>query len=258
VSDPTIRTDSAGHYTLTNLPLNSVLSLVVPCLDTPHAAQVQPIGVMPGMDTTINFPVNFTVCEPVVEAPPPPSALSGAQAFIGKDSARFVFPLPSTETFFWDIPAQGAYPDYPQYMWAVQWDIPDSRAGKTPYMLWLIKGWKAGGPRSGSLQQLIAGVPLAPMIECTTCDGAVFEDPKTDHSRVFATVENGQLIFVVRGRDAVRRIFPTTPVTVTFSQNIQLPGPEGPGRFNASQEVLVNCRNSDESPEAKRHCNVKH
>ena len=258
VSAPTIHTDSAGHYTLTNLPLNSMVSLVVPCPDTARGAQVQPIGVMPGMDTTINFPVDFSVCEPVVEAPPPPSALSGAQAFIGKDSARFVFPLQGTGTYYWDIPAQGAYPDYPQYMWGVQWSIPDIRAGNTPYMLWLTKRWQAGGPRSGSLEQLIAGVRLEPMIEGTTCDGCVFADPGTDHSKVFATIENGQLIFVVRGARAVRRIFPSTPVTVTFSQNVQLPAPEGPGRFNASQEVLVNCRNSDESPEAKRHCDVQH
>lgn len=258
VSDPPIRTDSAGHYTLTNLPLNAMLSLVVPCPDAPHGAQVQPIGVMPGMDTTINFPVDFSVCQPVVEAPPPPSALSGAQAFIGKDSARFVFPLATTNTYMWDFPVQGAYPDFAQYMWGIQWNIPDSRAGKSPYMLWLIKRWQAGGPRSGLLVELIAGLVLEPMIEGKTCDGCVFADPGTDHSKVFATIENGQLIFVVRGARAVRRIFPTTPVTVTFSQNVQLPGPEGPQVSNASQEVLVNCRNSSESPEAKQRCDVKH
>lgn len=258
VSASSVHTDSAGRYVLTDLPLNSVLTLVVPCPDVPHGAQVQPIGVMPGMDTTINFPVDFSVCEPVVEAPPPPSGLSGAEAFIGKDSARFVFPLQPTQTYMWDFPVKGAYPDYPQYMWGVQWEIPDNRAGKTPYMLWLIKRWQAGGPRSGPLQRLIDGVLLEPMIECTTCDGVVFADPQTDHSSVFATVQNGQLIFVVRGVDAVRRIFPTRPTTVTFSQNVQLPGPEGPQRFDASQEVLVNCRNSAESPEAKRHCDVQH
>ncbi|HJQ12347.1 MAG TPA: hypothetical protein VJ840_15045, partial [Gemmatimonadaceae bacterium] len=235
----------------------SSLALVVPCPNAPHGAQVQPIGVMPGMDTTINFPVDFSVCEPVVEAPPPPSALSGAEAFIWKDSARFVFPPRPEHTYTWDLPVRGAYPGYPQYLWGVQWEIAHSRAGKTPYMLWLIKPWNPGGPRQGSLEQLIAGVPLEPMIECLTCDGAVFKDPQTDQSMVFAVVENEQLVFVVRGADAVRRIFPVTPGAVTFSQTLQLPAPEGPGQFSASQTVLVNCRNSDESADAKRRCDVK-
>ncbi|HET9634561.1 MAG TPA: carboxypeptidase-like regulatory domain-containing protein, partial [Gemmatimonadaceae bacterium] len=260
VSDPSLRTDSAGRYTITNLPLYSSISLTVPCPDAPHGAAIQSFGVMPGMDTTINFPVDFDVCKPVVEAPPappPPSALSGAEAFIWQDSARFVFPL-GRNIYYWDIPAKGAYPGYPQYVWGVQWDIPDSRAGTTPYMLWLIKEWQPGGPRSGPLEKLIADVRLEPMIECTTCDGAVFEDPKTDHSRVFATVESGQLVFVVHGAQAVRRIFPSVPATVTFTQHIQLPAPGASGSAGASQEVLVNCRNSNESAEAKRHCDMQY
>lgn len=258
LSDPSLRTDSTGRYTLTNLPLNYAVSLIVPCPDAPHGAAIQSFGVMPGMDTTINFPVDFRNCEPIVEPPPQPSPLSGAEAFIGKDSARFVFPVSGAKTYDWDIPTKRAYAGYAQYMWGVQWNIPDSRVGNSPYLLWLIKRWQPGGPRSGTLQQLIAGVRLEPMIECTTCDGAVFADPETDYAKVFATVENGQLIFVVRGADAVRKIFPTVPTTVTFTERIQLPGPEGPEIVDASQEVLVNCRNSSESEEAKRHCDVKH
>jgi hypothetical protein len=264
VTDPSVRTDAAGHYTLTKLPLNAGMTLVVPCPGQQHAAQVQPIGVMPGMDTTINIPVNFAICDttavnaPAVPAPAPPNPLSGAQAFISSDSARFEFP-PQPDAYEWDVPMKGVGAESAEYMWEVRWDIADGLHGDTPYLLWLIKRWKAGGPRKGSLKQLISGVSLEPMVECTTCDGAVFEAPDTDHSKVFATIENGRLVFVVRGAEAVRRIFPTMPTMVAFSQTVRhTPLPQyGPGDVNSSQQVVVNCRNSDESADAKHRCDVK-
>jgi hypothetical protein len=63
VTDPPVRTDAAGHYTLTKLPLNAAMTMVVPCPGEQHAAQAQSIGVMPGMDTTINISVNFAICD---------------------------------------------------------------------------------------------------------------------------------------------------------------------------------------------------
>ncbi|HEY4953998.1 MAG TPA: hypothetical protein VII02_03840, partial [Gemmatimonadaceae bacterium] len=132
-------------------------------------------------------------------------------------------------------------------------------AGEAPYLLWLIKGWKAGGPRKGSLKQLISAVPLQPMVGCTTCDGAVLEDPDTDHSKVFATIDNSRLVFVVRGAEAVRHIFPRPPARVAFLQTVGHARllQYGPGDVSASQQVLVNCRNSDESADAKHRCDVK-
>ena len=267
VTDPSIRTDTAGHYTLTKLPLYAAMTMVVPCPGSQQrGAQIQPIGVMPGMDTTINFPVDFGVCDttavapPEVEAPPPPNPLSGAQAFISSDSARFEFPLQSNESYEWDVPMKGLGAGSAEYMWGVEREIAENATADTPYLLWLIKHWQAGGPREGSLQQLISGVPLSPMVECTSCDGAVYEAPGTDHSRVFATIENGQLVFVVRGAKAVRRIFPRAPTIVSFTQRVRhSPLLEyGPGDVSSSQQVLVNCRNSDESADTRHRCDVKH
>src|SRR3954467_6954737 len=264
VSDPPLRPAAPGPYMLKTLPLGATLTMLVPCSGQPHAAQIQGIGVMPGMDTTINFPVDFTVCDTTVvaksEPPPPLNLVSGGQAFISNDSARFVFPQQPTQAYEWDVPLKGAYPGGAEYMWGVQWEIADSAAGESPYLLWLIKRWKAGGPRNGPLKQLIAGVHLEPMVECTTCDGVVFEAPGTDHSRVFATVEEGQLIFIIRGADAVSRIFATIPTTVSFSQAVRpTPLPQyGPGDVSSSQRVSVNCRNSDETPEARHRCDVNH
>ena len=261
-TEPPVHTDAAGHYTLTNLPLNAGMTMVVPCPGQQHAAHVQLIGVMPGMDTTINISVNFGICDTTaVKAPrPAPNPLSGAQAFISSDSARFEFPRQFTATYEWDVPIKGAYPGSPEYVWSVEWETADSLVGQAPYMLWLIKGWKAGGPRKGWLKQLISGVPLEPMVGCTTCDGAVLEDTDTDHSKVFASIENSQLVFVVRGTEAVRRIFPRTPTRVVFLQTIGEARllQNGPGDVSASQQVLVNCRNSDESADAKLRCDVKH
>jgi len=78
VSDPSVRTDAAGHYTLTKLPLNAGMAMIVPCPGSQHAAQVQPIGVMPGMDTTINILVNFAICDTTAVQAPPPSPTSTA------------------------------------------------------------------------------------------------------------------------------------------------------------------------------------
>jgi hypothetical protein len=206
--------------------------------------------------------VNLGICDTTaVKAPlAAPNPLSGAQAFISSDSARFEFPGQSAVTYEWDVPMKGAGAGGGEYMWEVEWDVADSLAGDAPFMLWLIKRWRAGGPRKGSLKQLISGVRLQPMIECTTCDGVVFEDPDTGHSKVFATIENGHLVFVVRGAEAVRRIFPKTPTRVSFLQTVGQARllQDGPGDVSASQQVLVNCRNSDESAGAKHRCDVKH
>jgi hypothetical protein len=264
-TNASVRTDKTGHYAFADLPLNAMMTLIVPCPGQQRAAQVQPIAVTPGMDTTVNTTVDFTVCDTtaVVQAPPAPPApnpLSGAQAFIGSDSARFEFPRQSNATYEWDVPMKGAGPGSAEYMWDLHWEIPDSLTGDVPYLLWLIKRWNPGGPRKGSLKQLIAGARLEPMIVCRTCDGpAVFEDPDTDHSKVFATVENDRLVFVVRGAEAVRRIFPQTPTMVIFTQSVRhTPLPQyGPGEVSSSQRVLVNCRNSNESAAAKHRCDVK-
>jgi hypothetical protein len=71
VTEPPVRTDSAGHYTLTKLPLNAGIAMIVPCPDQQHGAQAQAVGVMPGMDTTINISVNFGICDTTAVKEPP-------------------------------------------------------------------------------------------------------------------------------------------------------------------------------------------
>jgi len=247
-SESVIRTDSAGRFVLTDLPLwgSVVMTLHCPDNNPDHYPLIfATVEGTPGIDTTMNVPIDYRHC---IDVPPvvPVNTLTGAQAFIGPDEARFVFPHDSTKLYRWDVPVKGQYEGGAEYMWEVRWRIGEGSAGKQPYLLWLIKRWKKGGPRKGSLAKMIDGLRLEPMIDCLTCDGAVYADPETDYKKVFATVEkNGDLVFTIRGADAVRRIFPTVPDTVSFSKTVrQTPLPQyGPGDVEESLAVKVSRQN---------------
>jgi hypothetical protein len=171
---------------------------------------------------------------------------SEGQAFISPTEARLVFPRDSARSFLWDVPVKGAYAGGAEFMWEVSWPDQYIRDGEDPLGLWLTTRWKPGGPHKGTLAQLVAGHTVDPMINCTTCDMAVYTDPERDSTKVFATVEGGRLVFNIRGREAVHRIFPSIPDTVTFSKTVrQTPLRDyGPGDTEESQTVLVNCRNT--------------
>src|SRR6267143_3221904 len=251
-------TDSAGRFGLGRMPLIAFLHGAVGCPDQSRPDSIYGLDfvVTPGLDTTINRKIDFRQCFRELREPTVPT-LSGAEAFISATEARFVFPRRGPN-YTWDVPIKGAYAGSPEYMWEVNWDGPHVRDGQDPLALWLMTGRKQGGPSKGSLAQLIKGRPLDPMINCVTCDGAVFADPGTDHKNVFASAEDGRLVFTVRGRNAVKRIFPVIPPTVSFESRVrQIPLREyGPGDNQESQRVFVNCRNSDSSAAARRRCDV--
>lgn len=251
-------TDSAGRLSLGTVPDDDLVAMIVPCPDQsrPDSIYAGDFRTTAGSDTTIKVSIDFRQCfhasrdEQV-------RTLTGAQAFISETEARFLFPRRGA-SYTWDLPVKGAYPGGAEYMWWLGWAIPDARDGKDPLALWLTKRWKAGGPRKGSLAELIAGTSLEPMINCVTCDGAWFADPETDHKNVFANVENDQVVFRIRGKEAVQRIFPAIPRTVTFETRVRhVALPEyGPGDNEESQTVVVNCTNSDLSAASRRRCDV--
>jgi hypothetical protein len=182
----------------------------------------------------------------------PVNILAGAQAFITPDEARFVFPRQSSDSYDWDVPMSGDHGGG-GYMWDVSWEIPAARNGIDPCALWLIQYWKSGGPRKGSLKSLIEWLRLQPMVKDTKDLTGVARVRKVDYKNVFATVEDGQLVFVVRGADAVRQIFPTIPSKVTFRAIIE-PTPQrrfGPGPVREYKTVIVNDRNSQEISETR-------
>jgi hypothetical protein len=251
-------TDSAGRFGLGRMPLIAFLHMGVGCPDQSRPDSIYGLDfvVTPGLDTTMNRKIDFRQCFREVREPTVPT-LSGAEAFISATEARFVFPRRGPN-YTWDLPLKGAHPGGAEYWWLVDWNGPHVRDGQDPLALWLVTWWKQGGPRKGSLAELIAGRPLDPMINCVTCDGAVFADPGTDHMNVFARAEDGRLVFTVHGRKAVKRIFPAIPTTVSFESRVrQIPLREyGPGDNQESQRVFVNCRNSDSSAASRRRCDV--
>lgn len=183
---------------------------------------------------------------------------SEAQAFVTDSSARFVFPLDKRQSYAWDLPLKGAYAGMPEFFWKVGWNRASVVAGRDPLGLWLITRWEPGGPHKGTLGDLIRGYTLDPMIECTSCDGVAYTDPQRDTNAVFASVERGRLVFNVRGRAAVRRIFPVLPETVTFSRSIRQtsePQYSGPSETTETQVVIVNCT-PGANPQRRRSCIV--
>jgi len=155
------------------------------------------------------------------------------QAFVTDSSARFFFPLDKRASYIWNSPLKGAYPAMPEFSWDVLWYGTSLVPGKDPMGLSLVVRWESGRPHKGTLSDLIRGHTVDVLIECMTCDGAAFVHPQRDGDSVFATVERGRLVFNVRGREAVHRIFPVLPDTVTFIT--------GPTNVGSTQGVVVNC-----------------
>ena len=253
-------TNLAGRIALGKTPFIGAIGMTAMCPDTANPQQVMALNYVasPGLDTLVDSRVDFRECLRPQPGERVRRTLSGAQAFISDTLARFVFPRRDS-TFTWDIPLRGTYPGSPEYMWQVSWYVPDAKAWEAPFSLLLIKGLMPGGPRKGTLTELIASHPLEEMIHCTTCHApAMFANPHVDRKNVFAGVDNDHLVFTVRGREAVRKLFPTIPRTVVFEKRVRqvVTREYGPGDTEESQNVFVNCRSSDSTAESRHRCDV--
>ena len=109
------------------------------------------------------------------------------------------------------------------------------------------------GPRKGSLTQLIEWLQLEPILKSTM---DLHRVRRFDRKNIFATVEDGHLVFIVRGTDAVRQIFPTIPSRVTFRATIETSKTHqhkwGNGSLHDYKTVVVNDPNSPDLPEMRR------
>ena len=183
------------------------------------------------------------------------NTLSGAQAIITPGEARFVFPRQASDSYEWDVPIPGVQGGR-EFAWDVSWEIPANRNGIDPCALWLVQWWKSGGPRRGSLKSLIEWLRLQPMVKSTKDASGIDRVRKVDYRNVFAAVEDGHLVFIVRGADAVRQIFPTIPSQVTFRAIIETTKtPQrrwGLGSVHDYRTVIVNDRNSPNLAETRR------
>ena len=103
IEDPSLRTDSLGAFTLTHLPINAGISLFFDCPNgRKEPVFTKPIGVTPGMDTTINASFPFSECD----QPPPDSAgrVSGVSSIPQGPS--------SSQRFTWMYLTAGANPGF--------------------------------------------------------------------------------------------------------------------------------------------------
>ena len=253
-------TNSAGRIALGKTPFNGAIGMNAMCPDTANREQVMALNYVasPGLDTLVDARVDFRECLRPQPGERVRRTLSGAQAFISDTLARFVFPRRDS-IYTWDIPLKGTYPGSPEYMWQVSWRVPEAKVGEVPFSLWLVTGWKPGGPRKGTLAELVAGRPLEEMIHCRTCDQpAMFSKRDTDRKNVFASVDNDHLVFTARGREAVKQLFPTIPTFVTFDKSVRQVAMReyGPGDIEESQNVFVNCRSSDSTAASRHRCEV--
>jgi len=240
--------DSAGIINFGRLPLAGVIAMTVGCPDQTQPDSISgPVFIYkPGRDTTVSASLDFRPCF----RPPPGDQvtrpLSGAQAFISETEARLVFPFGGS-SYTWDVPPKKGV-EKPALTWSVWWGRADSREGGDPIGLSITKSFTPGGPRNGPLAELIAGQPLD---EIFGGDGFYAVSPQTDRRNVFAAVENGKLVFVVRGRDAVRRTFPTRPGTIRF----EVPSFDKT-KLDLIQAVVVNCRSSGSTAASRRMCDA--
>ena len=178
---------------------------------------------------------------------------TGAQAFISRTEARFVFPFrPASES--WDLSARKTVPGVTDFFWTV--DFEDDRRPNDPVALWLRASLQPNASAT-SLANLLSRSVLEPMLPCHTCDpSAVYAERKFDAKNIFARVDSGRIEFILRGRDAVRHLFPSVPAVVSFSTLVRHK-PNGKPPYTditESQTVLVNCRSSDSTAYTRRHC----
>ncbi|MFL5483666.1 MAG: hypothetical protein ACJ8AK_15900 [Gemmatimonadaceae bacterium] len=185
----------------------------------------------------------------------PGNTLAGAQAFITPDSARFVFPRQANDSYEWDVPISEDHGGG-GYVWDVSWETPADRKGIDPCALWVVQYPKSGGPRHGPLKALIEWLRIEPMVRSTKDLSNVEAVRKVDRKNVFATLEDGRLVFIVRGADAVRNIFPTIPSQVTFRAIIESTRtPQhrwGAGSVHDYKTVIVNDPHSPDIAETRR------
>jgi hypothetical protein len=143
-----------------------------------------------------------------------------ADAIIGARSARFTFPEEVSDSITWPQPIAHPYEGFPTLAWDVSWrgSLPYERRGRDPDELLLILRWRREAPRIWSLRELVAQFRPAVMTFCRSCDvpAAVPSDDRA--VRVFA--DGRRIVFTVEGRDAIQRLFPVVPQSVTFTRYV--------------------------------------
>ena len=137
-------------------------------------------------------------------------------AWLTDTLAVFAFPHDTVASYTWDALDGTHYPGDPLFYWEVSWHPAAGRDGVDPAGLSLVVRWVAGGPRTGTLEDMLTSRTVSVETWCAPCTTpAVIVGPD---SGVGYRVDGRQLLFVVAGAAAIRRVFPQPPDTVTLSR----------------------------------------
>lgn len=153
---------------------------------------------------------------------PPPRAIEPRaiepQATIGRTEARFVFPAEGSDRLAWPPAIPHAYPGMPARIWEVDWEraMDYERFGVDPHGIAVTAPWQRDSVRTMTFAELLAGIRPEVLTFCRSC-GTPAAMPREDPA-VSVSMNGRQVVVTVRGADAVRRIFPTVPDSVTLTR----------------------------------------
>jgi hypothetical protein len=141
-----------------------------------------------------------------------------ARAIIGERAARFVLPVETVDSLGWPGSPPHAYPGYPLHYWEIGWEhwLRRDRIGEDPEGILLLLTWQNDPTQQWGLADLLERAPPQVLTFCNSC-GTPAVIPRVD-SAVSATFERHRVVILVRGQEAIRRIFPHVPDSVSFSR----------------------------------------
>ena len=145
---------------------------------------------------------------PLATLPPP----EHAQALIGPNGARFVFPRDTVGEYSWHVPGPGMYPRRHEVTWSVYWH--PRRWGHDPHAIWTWIPYDTTGKRHGTLSEMFREAVTAVMTTANSIATPV--STPTYDGAVVATVRDNRVIIDVTGRRAMRWLFPERPDSVTL------------------------------------------
>jgi hypothetical protein len=181
----------------------------------------------------------FTLgCARAHKASLPLAPALGARAIIGEGAARFIFPIEASDSINWPGLSQ-AYLGYLLRYWQVGWEksLSYDRFGEDPDGIFLGLEWQKKRTHQWALANLLRRMSPEVLTFCKPC-GTPAETPREDRA-VSAIYEQHRIIILVVGQDAIRRIFPRMPDSVTFSRMRIHTGGEHEYRDHDSLSVAV-------------------
>ena len=145
----------------------------------------------------------------VADAPPATWPAGRAAALVTPGAAYFAFPLgaparflPTAEDSAQGYPGQGL-------IWSVTWDVPDEGVGRLPHGVDARGGVPTVPAGADTLTVAAAAATGGHYVFCVACTTPTSR--LVPEAAVTAAARGGQVVLSVRGRGALRRLWPAGP-----------------------------------------------